>query len=442
MSTHDRKPADVALLRHQLNRRRFLSMLGGAGALGVTACGGASLRPTQNQNESAAPAGAVDDNSLPVQPSSEPPERRRPAHPNRKLVVIEMSGGNDGLAMLQPYGASLLAAERPQLITADEELIDAGSGFGWHPRLADVAKLGMVAAVGIGSLEPDYSHFEMEQRWWSGVSSENGRANTGFFGRLCDELDVGDPVTGLSFSGGPSPALSSNKAVTVGLADPGASWFFREDDDWYQMLRSTYGAMAEPSANDTAPFVAARAGLDNTLRFAESISEVSADGENTYPWSNLGQQLRFAAEILSLDVGMRVVHVRQDGFDTHTGQQWRHPELMGELNDALLAFMTDLEQRGELDDTLIVTTSEFGRRVAQNDGGTDHGGASTMMVCQPGHSGVHGEAPNLRKLDDGNVIATARFEDYYATISQDWFGDDPDLVLPSAGTPISGLILA
>ena len=178
----------------------------------------------------------------------------------------------------------------------------------------------------------------------------------------------------------------------------------------------------------------------NTLRFAEALAEIPENDEERYPYTELGQQLRFAAEVMSLDVGVRVMHVRQDGFDTHTGQKWRHGDLMTELNDAMVAFVGDLSDRGMFDDTLIMTTSEFGRRVDENDQGTDHGGASTMMVCASGSTGVHGEAPDLTTLDDGNVVATARFEDYYATVAQDWFNVSPDLVLPAGGTPISGLI--
>ena len=113
---------------------------------------------------------------------------------------------------------------------------------------------------------------------------------------------------------------------------------------------------------------------------------------------------------------------------------------MSEFNEATAAFVDDLRGRRQLDNTLIVTTSEFGRRVKENDSGTDHGGASTMAVCRPGLGGVHGEAPSLDDLDDGNVVATARFEDYYATIAEEWFGIAAADVLPDGGTPISGLL--
>jgi uncharacterized protein (DUF1501 family) len=442
MSTLARNPSNErSMLAHVLNRRRFLSLLGGAGVAGVVGCSDSDWHRAQNTNAAAAASGAE---SLPALSSASELRRRRPVDANRRLVVIEMAGGNDGLAMLQPYEDGVLRDRRTELMSADEDLIDAGNGFGWHPALAGLAKIGVAGVVGVGSNEPDFSHFEMEQRWWRGVSEDNSGIGTGFFGRVCDVLDVGDPVTGLSFSGGPSAALASEKAVTVGITDPGASWFFSEDEPWYDMLRTAYGAMSVPSVNDSAQLAAARGGLADTLRFAASLSEIPQTDDTLYPWTDLGQQLRFASEVLDLEVGVRVMHVRQDGFDTHSGQQWRHRELMSELNDATVAFVNDLDERGQLDNTMIVTTSEFGRRVATNEGGTDHGGASSMMVCGPSSrstgGAIYGEAPNLTKLDDDNLVATSRFEDYYATIAEDWFDIAAGDVLPTGGTPITGLV--
>lgn len=442
MNTFPRDLSDKqAMLAHVLNRRRFLSVLGGAGVAGAIGCSSSDQQRAQNPNAATTAAASE---TLPLPSSVSEPRQRRPVDTNRRLVVIEMAGGNDGLAMLQPYESGVLRDHRPELMSADEDLIDAGNGFGWHPALAELAEIGVAGVVGIGSNEPDFSHFEMEQRWWRGASDDNSRIGTGFFGRVCDVLDIGDPVTGLSFSGGPSAALASEKAVTVGITDPGASWFFSQDEAWYDMLRTTYGAMSVPSADDSTQFAAARGGLAETLRFAESLSEIPQTDDTPFPGTDLGQQLRFASEVLDLDVGVRVMHVRQGGFDTHSGQEWRHRELMTELNDATVALVNDLDARGQLDNTMIVTTSEFGRRVPTNDGGTDHGGASSMMVCGPSsrRTGgvVYGEAPDLTKLDDGNLVATSRFEDYYATIAEDWFGIAASDVLPTGGTSITGLV--
>lgn len=417
-----------------INRRRFLALLGSAGAFGAVGCSATPGTQLATSRSSSPPDQLV-------QTIESADDRVRPSYNgDRTLVVIELQGGNDGLATLQPIGDNRLRGMRPDLMSADDELIDAGNGFGWHPNLAGMAQLGMAGVVGVGSTTPDFSHFEMEQRWWRGDSNERSRLATGFFGRLCDQLDVGSPVTGLSLSGGPTPALLADKAVTVGLTDPGANWFFRSEDPWLDVYRSTVSAMAEPSASDSPAMGAARAGLSDMTAFSESIAQVEEGDDQRYPWSDLGQQLRFASEVMSIEAGVRILHVRLGGFDTHTGQQWRHAELMNELSEAVTVFTEDLKEQGRLDSTLIATTSEFGRRAEQNDGGTDHGGASTMMLCGTGTAGVFGEAPDLGALDDGNVIATARFEDYYATIAEDWFGVPTSEVLPSGGDRIPGLI--
>lgn len=413
----------------RVDRRRFLAMLGTAGAFGAVGC---STTPGLSMTT-----------SPPDQQVQTIEERIRPTYDQeRTLVVIELQGGNDGLASLQPFGDNRLRGVRPDLMSADEELVDAGEGFGWHPNLSGMAELGLAGLVGVGSMDPDFSHFEMEQRWWRGDSSPLSRSSTGFFGRLCDQLDAGAPVTGLSLSGGATPALLADRAVTVGLTDPGSNWFFRSEDPWIDTYRDTVESMATASASDTATMAAARSGLSDMTAFANSIAQVEQGSDERYPWTDLGQQLRFASEVMSIEAGVRILHVRLGGFDTHIGQQWRHAELMNELSEAVTVFTQDLQEQGRLDSTLIATTSEFGRRVEQNDGGTDHGGASTMMLCHPGASGVHGVAPNLGALDDGNVVATARFEDYYATIAEDWFGVPASEVLSSGGDRVPGLISA
>lgn len=429
--SHNAGQPDIA----RIDRRRFLTLLGGAGALGAVGC---SSRIDSVPDVASGAAPAVAESVSVVE------QRAFVPNATRTLVVIELQGGNDGLAMLRPTDAAsdgVLQTLRPDLLgDRDDDWIDAGDGYAWSSNLAGIAERGIAGIVGIGSEDPDFSHFEMEQRWWRGESSERSRLSTGFFGRLCDQLDDGAPVTGLSMAGGPTPALLSEKAVTVGFNDPGGNWMFRADDPWIAMFHQTVAAMAEPSASDHLSFDDARHGLGAMTRFADSIGMIEQVDNAEYPWTDLAQQLKFAAEVMAADVGVRVIHTAIGGFDTHAEQSWRHPQLMLEVDEAVSAFFNDLDNRGLSESTLVATTSEFGRRVEQNDGGTDHGGASTMVLCGPGTTGIHAEAPRLNSLDDGNLVATARFEDYYATLAEEWFGVPADLVLPSGGTVIDGVL--
>jgi len=409
-----------------MDRRRFLSLFGASAAAGATALACGTKLP-----------------GAPMTDTTAAPPASRTVPGGRTLVVIELQGGNDGLSMLTPYNDGLLRDVRGPLMSSADELVGADDEFGWHPALAGIVGAGAAGVVGIGSDQPSFSHFEMENRWWRGDSRPNADWTSGVFGRMCDQLDVGDPVTGLSLAGGPSASLTSEKAVTVGLVHPDANWFLQEDAAWFGALRSAQRTMAsdapvagDRTASPTPSMAAAKGGLTKAMKFAESLSQASVEGDNTYPWTDLGQQLRFAAEVLALGVGIRVLHVRQGGFDTHAEQGWRYRELMTEFNDATVAFVEDLTQRGLWGDTLIMTTSEFGRRIPINDGGTDHGAASCAMLIGDGLGGVHGASPNLSLADEGNLVATARFEDYYATVAEGWFGLDLADLLPKGSDSI------
>lgn len=434
-----------------LDRRSFLRALGAAGvagaagAVGLSACSDGSRDGGPVGVERPGPVGSAgpDEPTTAAGPAAAPgtSTASRVDAAGRVLVVVELSGGNDGLAMLQPIESGVLHDVRPMLLTDPSELIDAGGGFGWHPALAPVVRHGIGAAVGIGSEQPDFSHFEMEQRWWRGMSTDGGRAPTGFLGRVCDELDDGAPVTGLSLSGTQSPALLSASAVTGGIRDAAGGWLFADDSDWTEALWAAMETVGSGAGewNADASWASARRGVASTVRLGDALDRVEIGDDERYPWTELGQQLRSASALIGADVGVRVLHVRMGGFDTHSGQEWEYLALMEDLGASLAAFVEEIDERGLSDRVLVATTSEFGRRVPESDGGTDHGGASTMLLCGAGAAGVHGDPPSLRQLDDGNVVATARFEDYYATLSG-WLGVDPDLVLPTGGDPIDGLL--
>jgi uncharacterized protein (DUF1501 family) len=135
------------------------------------------------------------------------------------------------------------------------------------------------------------------------------------------------------------------------------------------------------------------------------------------------------------------VHTSIGGFDTHSGQRGAHDERMRELAEALAACGADLDRRDLAGSVLVATTSEFGRRAKDNGSGTDHGTASCALLMGPVHAGLHGEPASLTRLDaDDNLVATASFEAYYATLAETWFGIDAERVLPSRPRPIDGIL--
>ena len=363
----------------------------------------------------------------------------------RTLVVIELQGGNDGLATVVPRNAGVLYDRRPDLHVADEELLDFTDDYGWNPRLAGIAGHGVAALVGLGTTtNPDGSHFEMERRWWAGKSNGNDLPATGFLGRLCDQLVEDQPVTGLSLGSGPSPALASANAVTVGMSDPEASWFLRSQDAWFTNLRRGLRDMAgTPGGAAVTSLSSARTGLNDTLAFADVLGEIDDERvRERYPNTNLSRSLGVAAQLIVQDAGLRVIHISHGGFDTHSGGRGEHDYLLEQLGEGMGAFLSDLGELGVADSTLVCTTSEFGRRVPQNGNGTDHGAAGLALLAGPVASGIHGEAPSLTDLHDDNLVATVDFEEYYATIAERWFGIHCGDVIDSAPAPIDGLITA
>lgn len=455
------EPLEIAPLPQQplyrspkTNRRGFLAL---AAATGAAAVGGAGYllahdafpRSTAKRDGDASSEGGAANGGSDVDMTSARPLAASADVAGRTLVVVELQGGNDGLATLVPRNAGVLYDQRGDLHIDDSELLDFTDEFGWNPNLAGLAGHSLAALVGLGSTHsPDGSHFEMERRWWSGKSAGGDLPFTGFFGRLCDQLVTDQPVTGVSIGSNASPALRSEHAVTVGLRDMNAGWFLHSDEPFYSNMRRTMAAMAggSDSADDMSSAASerlsrARAGLSDTLNFGRSLVEVDEERiQQAYPQTELGGLFGAASELIKQDAGIRIIHLTHGGFDTHSDQLGTHNYLLEQLGDAMGSFLTDLDDSGLSDSTLVCTTSEFGRRVANNRGGTDHGEAGMAILSGPVTGGVHGEAPSLTSLNDGNLATTVDFEQYYATIAEQWFGIPSSEVIESGASPIDGLI--
>lgn len=441
-------PPDARSTTRVLSRRRVLTGLG-AGAAGLVARRGLGVLGHGTA--------AFDvQGSLGGTPATRPLGARHiraGAADTRALVVIELSGGNDGLSTVVPYGDPAYRRLRDATALEAGEVRRIDDTFGFHPQLAPCAAR-LAVLHGVGASDPSGSHFEMSARWWAGDAAGDAHLATGFLGRLCDALDHGAAATGVSLAG-VTPALLSDKAVTMGLPAIDRLAWLRDDDTWARNLRRGLGELAAaPAGRDAAggsrALDAARDGLSRALGFGTLLADaaLAPDGERradpgavVYPGSSLGEQLALAAALLDANAGVRVVHTSIGGFDTHSGQRGAHDERMRELAEALAAFGADLDRRDLAGSVLVATTSEFGRRAKDNGSGTDHGTASCALLMGPVHAGSHGEPVSLTQLDaDDNLVATASFEAYYATLAATWFGIDAERVLPSRPRPIDGIL--
>jgi uncharacterized protein (DUF1501 family) len=445
-----------------LNRRHFLtSTLAGIASTGVlAACSSASKKTSGSSATSANGSkiakgstttnGSAETTASDSSPSAAPAAKDTPkaaAIDKRRLVIIEMDGGNDGLSTLVPYGMTGYQDLRSRIAIDPKELLAINDKVGLHKNLKQVQSRGMAIVQGIGTPNPDGSHFAMMDRWWSGDMRGDAQLTTGFLGRLADA--VGDPAAravALSIGSGSHPALRSQKAPTLSIprADIAAALVgAKPDDETRYAFQRALADMAVESSTDVSGLMIARRGNRDAVRFATTLNGLPEDNSDGYPGGVLSDGLKLAARLLEADPAIRIVHVPMSAdFDTHDGDDQRHPELMNNFSTSVDAFLADLERRGIADQVLVATTSEFGRTVKDNNsGGTDHGTASVAMLLGPVKAGLHGEHPSLTKLDDdGQLIATVGFDQYYASIAETWFGVPASDVLPGSVKPLPDLL--
>jgi uncharacterized protein (DUF1501 family) len=346
------------------------------------------------------------------------------------LVVVELSGGNDGLNTVIPFENPLYYSNRPTLAIAKEEVLRLSHELGLHPAMPAFSELfqeGRLAVVqGVGYPEPDRSHFRSMEIWHT-ASTDREVPTTGWLGRVLDEKvaqGVADPekLPGLSLTYSLPQAFLADQVVVPVVAQ--LDNLATEDegsprDKVVRQLSTAPGAAAGP-----VDFMRRQA--QAVYRAADQLREATARYQSTveYPGTGLGEQLQRAAQIVAADLGVRVLYVTQDGYDTHAGQADDHAGLLNDLSTSLLAFQRDLEQLQRADHVVTMVISEFGRRVDENGSqGTDHGAASNVFVLgTPVLGGLYGQHPSLEQLGDGDLIYNTDFRSVYAKLLDGWLG--------------------
>ena len=365
----------------------------------------------------------------------------------RLLVVVEMDGGNDGMSTLVPYGMSGYYDLRQRTAVSESDVLALDDHVGFHTNLANIHRRGAAVLQGVGSSKPDGSHFEMMARWWSGDPLNSRSFDTGFLGRLADA--IGDPAAAavaVSVGSSSHPALLSRKVGTLAIPNADAIGYVvgaADDDPLRQAFQRGFAAFGDGAGSPGGFDELLRAVRAQTVQFAGAVGEFGEEGDGGYPNNSFGQGLRLAAQLLNVDLGVRIVHVpmNQD-FDTHDDHSGRYPGLMDVLDTSLEAFFVDLEARGLSDRVLVMTTSEFGRTAHDNaSAGLDHGTASVAMLMGPVNAGLYGEYPSLTDLDENNdLVATLGFDQYYATIADGWFGVPAGDVLNGNPEALAGVV--
>jgi uncharacterized protein (DUF1501 family) len=358
-------------------------------------------------------------------------------HPERILVVLELSGGNDGLNTVVPYADPAYYRARPRIGIPEKEVLKANDHFGFHPSMVGFERLykdGHMAVVnGCGYDHPSLSHFSSMSYWHTGVP--NAGEALGWLGRVAD--DHLDPKTRnliVNIGTSQSLAVRSGKHSPLVFDDP--SRFRREGTaDEKRVLASLGEPAHDAGGNTTLDFLSA------TARNAEDSSDFvrqAAAGYRTpvdYGIGNaFGGGLQRVAALIAAGMKTRLYYVTYQGnaFDTHVQQGDVHSRLLMYTADAVRAFMEDVARIGRGNDVAVMMFTEFGRRVEENGSlGTDHGTATPMFLFGSHvKGGFYAAPPSLTDLDDGNLKMTTDFRRVYATAIKEWLGyDDAATVL-------------
>jgi uncharacterized protein (DUF1501 family) len=363
-------------------------------------------------------------------------------HPNRILVVVELSGGNDGLNTVVPFGDAAYYRARPTLGIKEGESIKIGDGYGFHPSMVGFERLykdGRLAIVhGCGYDHPSLSHFSSMGFWHTGVP--NGGETLGWLGRLADrtyDAHTRNMIVNLGTS--QSLAVRSEQHSPLVFDDPGR--FRREGSDDEKHALAALSRM-RTTGNSTLDFLTA------TAQNATESSEVVRRAASTYrtpvdygQGGGLAGNLQRVAALIAAEMPTRLYYVTYAGnsFDTHVQQADLHTRLLMYTADAVRGFMDDMKRLGRASDVAMMIFTEFGRRVEENGSlGTDHGTATPMFIVGQGiKGGFYGRHPSLTDLDDGNMKMTTDFRRVYATMIREWLGyDRPEIVLKGAFEPL------
>jgi uncharacterized protein (DUF1501 family) len=341
------------------------------------------------------------------------------------LVILELSGGNDGLNTLIPYGDDAYYKHRPHIGVAKKDLRPIDDHFGFSGGMAGFERLykeGKLAIVhGCGYDNPSFSHFTSMAYWHT--AAPNSGEEYGWVGRLADAMAPdATPNFLVNIAARQSLAVRSRHHVPVVFDDPNK--FTQEK--FYEEKEILNSAPATQQVDNPS-----RRFLLETAQSAKDASvlvrEAWAKYHSPVDYGITGLDLPKVAALISAGMPTRLYYTsyRNNAFDTHVYQNDTHKRLLTYASDAVTAFLADLERIGKADDVVVMIFSEFGRRVPENVNlGTDHGAANLMFVAgKQVKGGQYGTIPSLTKLDPGgNLIYTTDFRRVYATMIDGWLG--------------------
>jgi uncharacterized protein (DUF1501 family) len=367
--------------------------------------------------------------------------KRQSSASGRTLVVVEFDGGNDGLNTIVPYADSNYYSARPTLAVAESDVLKIDDKVGFHPNLTKFKALfdqGRIAAVqNVGYPNPDLSHFRSRAIYQrADPNTQEEQNELGWLGKYADlELAESGNLAAVNFGSSLPKTLIADKVIAPSIIDFSLYQFTTDPKyggDRNDQIEAFKKANTTKSKNSDLDYTG------DTALDAFSSSDLLQNGIKNYkssvmyPNDDLGNQLQMAAQVLAANLGSQIIYLTISGFDTHSRQQPDQEALLTSISDGFDAFYSDLVNLNKADSVLLMTFSEFGRRIKENGSqGTDHGTAGPMFIMGNAvKGGLYGNAPDLVNVDQaGNLIFDIDFRAVYTTILSDWLQADATAVL-------------
>lgn len=360
------------------------------------------------------------------------------------LVVVQLSGGNDGLNTVVPYGLGSYYDARPQIGIKQNEVLALNGQIGLNPNMPGMAQLfkqGKLAIIqAVGYPNANRSHFRSIEIWQT--ASPDRIRDTGWLGRYLDQASAQNNIANnLLAAVNVDPVLpktlSANKVIVPSVASVN-DFRFKVDPDFPQDRNAQISAFQDIYANFSLrrPYVdlLRKVGLE-TNKASDHLLAVTKAYKTCvdYPETEFSRGLKFISQMITGGVNSRIYNISLNGFDTHVNQVRTQARLLKNLSEGLTCFQSDLEAHGVADDVLVMVFSEFGRRVSENNGrGTDHGTAEPMFVLGNAvRGGIYGDHPNLTNLDNGDLRHKIDFRSVYASVLDRWMKADSASILGS-----------
>jgi uncharacterized protein (DUF1501 family) len=362
------------------------------------------------------------------------------------LVVVQLTGGNDGLNTIIPLADENYRRNRPSLAIAPSQALKIDREFGFHPSLGGFAKLLEAKQLGIfqgvGYPNPNRSHFE-SMDIWQAAHTKVDKQQGGWLGRALDSqktaLAKQSDTPALHLGEEPQPlALAARDVATPSIRSLERFKLETDNDPARRSMIASATQLPRESKNDLLKFVQTSAA--SALAASQRIEAAAKNYKTSvkYPATALAGKLKSVAQLIDAGLRTRVYYVALDGWDTHSNQAAAHAGLLQQLGDAVAAFTDDLTQQGHGERVLTLMFSEFGRRVKENGSrGTDHGAAAPVFIAgAKAKTGLIGKHPSLTDLDDGDLKHHTDFRALYAALLEDWLGWPAAPIVGDAFKPV------